>query len=118
MSSLLKCRLRILRRGWSLSQHDLATLLPSCGRNRIGRLERGLAEPTAAELTACGLIFGLSAHAVFPYLYEDMSETVMQRAYRLHQKYQHHTTRKAKRKLELLEQLKSRAIASTNQHHI
>jgi len=115
MSPPIKCRLRTLRRGWSLSQEDLASLIPGCGRNRIGRIERGLSEPSAGELTASGLIFGLNAHGLFPYLYAEAADGVMQGANRLCQKYENRTSAKAKRRVQLLEQIKERSIVSTNQ---
>ena len=116
MSPPIKCRLRALRRGWCLSQQDLANLLPGCGRNRIQRIENGGGRLSATEMAACGLIFGAKAHDIFPHLYESVSEAVMQNAYRLHQKYEHRTTPKAKRRLQLLEHIKGRAIVSTNQN--
>lgn len=115
MSPPLKCRLRTLRRGWSLSQEDLASLIPGCGRNRIGRLEHGLSEPSASELTACGLIFGLSAFHMFPYFYGEAANTVKDGVQRLRQKYEPKTSPKAKQRIKLFDQIHERVITSTNQ---
>jgi len=118
MSPPLKCRLRTLRRGWSLSQHDLASLIPGCGRNRIGRLEHGLSEPSASELTACGLIFGLSAFHMFPHLYEEAATTVKDGVERLHKKYEPKTSPKAKQRMQLFHQIRERITTHANHHQL
>ena len=118
MSPPLKCRLRTLRRGWSLSQHDLAALIPGCGRNRIGRLEHGLSEPSASELTAFGLVFGLTAFHIFPFLYGEAATTVKDGVEKLRQKYEPKATPKAKQRIQLFDQIHNRIITHTNHHHV
>lgn len=113
--SLPACRLIPQRRGWCLSQKQLASLIPKCGRNRIRNLEYDRAEPSAAELIACELIFGLPASALFPRLYEETVESVMQGAHAMHEKYQYSARPKAKRRMTLVQSIKERAITDLNQ---
>lgn len=118
MSSKVHCYLRSLRLRWGLTQEELAALLPKASRNRVSRVERGLAPPNAGEILAYPLIFGVRPHVIFRRLSERTDEAVMQHAYRLHQKLEGKVDPKAVRKRELLDQLRDRAIKNAQQREV
>src|SRR5690348_16588921 len=110
MSSKVHCYLRTLRLQWGLSQRELAALLPKASRNRVSCVERGLASPNAGEILAYRLIFGVRAHIIFRRFAEEVDDTVMRRAYRLHKGLENNRLPAAGRKRELLDQVRARAI--------
>ena len=118
MSSKVQCYLRTLRLQWGLTQEDLASLLPKGSRNRVSFVERGLAQPNAAEIVAYPLIFGEQSHTIFRKASEDLDEEVMRRAYTLYTSLEGDTTPRAVRKRELLDNLRMRAIMNTKQREV
>jgi len=115
MSSKVTCYLRTLRNEWGLTQKELASLLPKGDRNRVSRVERGVAPPNAGEILAYELIFGRPGQAIFRKFSEETDETVMRSALRLNQRLEGDSTPSAIRKRELLSRLRARAIENANQ---
>ena len=109
MSTTISCYLRSLRRRWSLSQREVALLVGASGRNRVSRVERGVALPNALEMLAYPLIFGSSARAIFPGLYEECEEVVMRSAYDLYQRLTDDQFAGTKLRRKLMEQIFARA---------
>jgi transcriptional regulator with XRE-family HTH domain len=118
MSSKVQCYLRPLRKQWSLTQGEMASLLPKGSRSRVSRVELGKSPPNAHEIVAYKLIFGSPARAIFPGLWESAEEEVMQRAYRFHKKMVRRKSRKAQRKVKLTERMLARATGGANQSSV
>lgn len=115
MSSKVQCYLRALRKQWSLTQEEVASLLPKGSRNRVSRVELGKLPPNANEIVAYRLIFGSTARSIFPKFWESVEDEVMQRAYRLHKKVARQKSRQAGRKVKLTERMLARATGAGNQ---
>jgi transcriptional regulator with XRE-family HTH domain len=100
-------RLRAHRLRWGLSAADLARL---AGRDpsRASKLEAGDA-PSLSFVLACEVVFGASARELFPTLYEQIEEQVMQRAVRLLEALEE---RPYERKRALLDDMMQRATDS------
>lgn len=109
MSHKVSCYLRTHRRGWCLTQKEVASLLPNGSRNRVSRVERGLTSPNAEEILAYRLIFGCSAKTAFPKLYQKVEEVVMRQAYRLGNRYKSSAAPRAIRKVKLVKEIFARA---------
>lgn len=105
MSSIVHCYLRPLRREWGLTQADLASLLPKGGRNRVSRIERGLAPPNAQEIVAYALIFGSPSEIIFRGFHAETCDLVLREARRLHRRLGRDPSILAASKRELLERL-------------
>ena len=118
MSSNVQCYLRTLRREWDLTQEELAALLPKASRNRVSRVERAKSPPNAQEILAYSLIFGSSPQAIFRQFCEATDESVMQGAYRLYQQLEERESVGVRRKRELLDQLRARAVRNASQTHV
>lgn len=113
MSSIVHWYPRTLRREWGLTQEDVASLLRRGSRNRISRIERGLAPPNADEILAYGLIFGLSARDLWPRFHGETLDRLARVSRRLHKRLQGDQSALATSKRELLERLWARAEADT-----
>jgi transcriptional regulator with XRE-family HTH domain len=114
MSTKVHCYLRTLRLEWRLTQREVAALLPKGTRNRVSRVERGLVPPSAGDILAYALIFGLAGQAVFPALYAETEDAVMRAAYQLHQRLEPVRSPGAERKRELIDQMFARATGKAN----
>jgi transcriptional regulator with XRE-family HTH domain len=118
MSLKVQCYLRTLRREWSLTQEEVASLLPKGGRNRVSRVERDLIPPNAEEILAYRLIFGSSAKSTFPRFYAEMEDAVMRCAYRLHQELEGDQSPGGLRKRKLIDQMLARATGKANRKKV
>jgi transcriptional regulator with XRE-family HTH domain len=65
------------RRKWGLTQVELARLIGLSSRSAVSRIERAERVPTTATIIACGIIFGLATHDLFPSLQEEIEEAVL-----------------------------------------
>ena len=98
---------RAYRTERSLSAKELAYLL---GRDTstVWRLEKtGRFRGRAA--IACQVVFGVPPHKMFPELYEQVEEAVMNRAAKLHAQLDGKSDEKSLRKLALLGEMMKRA---------
>lgn len=118
MSQKVRCYLRTLRRGWGLTQEEVAALLPKATRKRVSRVERELSAPNAEEIIAYGLIFGLPPSKAFPRFQAKVEEAVMQRAYRLHKRLEGDDSQAARRKREFMEKMLARATGHAKRNGI
>ena len=116
--SKVPCYLRTLRRQWSLTQAEVASLLPKGDRNRVRDVEQGRTLPNASEILAYSVIFGASGSAVFPRYFADTEDIVMRRAYRLFKKVKRSGSPRSTRKLELLRQMLARARRKPNRKRV
>jgi len=118
MSLKVHCYLRTLRRGWGLTQEEVAALLPKASHTRVSRVERELVSPNAGEIIAYGLIFGLPASKIFARFQAKIEEVVVEHSYRLHKRVEGDETRLGRRKRELTEKMLARAIVHTKRHNV
>lgn len=105
------CYLSTRRREWSLSQEDLASLVPGGYRVRVSNVERGIILPKASELFAYAFIFGCPPTSLFPAYADEIQDAVMAAAYRLSQQLEGANSPKARRKAELLEDMLGRVTS-------
>ena len=70
------------RERWGLTQEELATLL-GLSRSSLSRVEAGIGVPDLPTAFGLQVIFGKSAHRLFPGLYTDVEERVMRQGTRL-----------------------------------
>ena len=112
MASHIVTYLRRERRKWGLTQEELASLLGLKSRGNISALENGKCQPTARELLALQLIFGMTASQLFPELATDIESAVLSRVRELLKTRESPSTLRAQRKNILLRQIPSRAVMS------
>jgi len=107
--------LRRHRKRGALTQDEIAYLLGAQSGTKVSRYEHLRRPPTLHAAFAYQVIFGVSAHELFPGLYRDAEATVKVRAHLFTQKLQslsdHPTT---KFKLKVLERIASgdRAVSA------
>jgi transcriptional regulator with XRE-family HTH domain len=102
-------QLRAERLHWKLSGLELARLLGLRNRCSTSRLERSSARPTAAQILACEVVFGVPASELFPDLYDSAQDGVMRRAAVLSRKLEGRKDRASVRKKALLARMAERA---------
>jgi len=103
---------RTHRRRWALTQEEVAALLGFDSRTVISRIEQGERLPSLESALALEVLFGTAPRVMFPQFYAEVEETVMQRAYLLHEGLIQSTSPRQKRKCELLEDALHRAVQS------
>lgn len=112
MTSTIRTYLRRERRKWGLTQRDLAQLVGLKSRARISDLEQGSCLPTAEQLLAFQLIFGMTAPQLFPHLAAEEEASVLGNAATIMKSMESNLTLRAKRKHDCLRQIQSRAVMS------
>src|SRR4051794_30052216 len=85
-ASIIVCRLRTYRRRRGLTQKELARLLLGCSGTHISRVERGIRKPNTDTVIAAAVLFGVSIEELFPTLYRDIDERVVEQTYKLYEK--------------------------------
>jgi transcriptional regulator with XRE-family HTH domain len=75
-------RLPGARKQWAFTQRELADLT-GVKRNVISRYEQGNLTPGARTLLALEVIFGRCGRRLFPMMYAEIEDSVMQRAAKL-----------------------------------
>lgn len=98
----MPCALRTHRRGWGLSQRELADLLGFDSPAHISRIEHGKRNPGLETALACCTLFGVTLDELFPQLMIEIEETFRKRASRLHEGLSQATHILGSRKRELL----------------
>ena len=106
-------RLKGERKGWGLTQSELATLLGCRSGNHVSRVERAIRRPSIRILIASHILFGRSIEHLFKGLYDSVEEHVVREAYLFHERLASDHSPKAKRKRELLTQVIN---AATGRH--
>ncbi len=109
MDRRLKTYLRTLRRRWGLTQKELAFLIGASGGPQISKLEQLKRLPSLAAAIACVVIFDSSPYKLFPGLFEDIEEAVLQRATELYEELQGNPSASARTKLDFLEEVLNRS---------
>lgn len=116
MSQRTPCYLRTLRREWGFTQEELARLVLRGYRERVSRVERGIAQPNAPEILAYSLIFGFSPEAIFPAFRAKVEDAVMRQALALYEQLDESDSKDAMRKKSLLRSMQARALGKLGQH--
>ncbi len=114
MPSKVPCYLRTLRKRWELTQKELSSLVPRCGRVRVSDVERGISVPNGRELLAYAIIFGIAPHDLFPKYASDIEDAVMRGAAKLDRRLAEEDSPAASRKMELLDRMAKRAQSEAN----
>lgn len=104
---------RTQRRRWAFTQEEVADLLGFESRTCISRIEQGKRVPTLESALALEVLFGEPPKSLFPHVYAEAEEALMQRAAILHEGLINSTSPREKRKCELLECALKRAIHSS-----
>lgn len=115
MSLRVQSYLRTERRKWALTQKELTFLLGRKSPTHISRLEQGKRLPSADAILACEILFGVAPRTLFPKLYADTEENVMERAAILYEQLEQEGSLPAQRKKEFLSVALKRAITRLNQ---
>jgi transcriptional regulator with XRE-family HTH domain len=110
----LFCRLRTQRRAWALSQRELAELLGGRSPTHIARIEAGKRIPSIEIALACQVLFGMPPETLFPNVYTEIEERMMQNIYRFREGLLQTTSPSVVRKQELLENARKRALIRLN----
>lgn len=97
---------------------ELARLIGVRSGTQVSRYERLLRKPKLHIALACQIIFGELPHEVFPKLFESVEEAVMERAYKLYRELERSKSGAARRKLELLDDMRRRAIDRSNNNKV
>jgi len=111
MEPRLKSYLRSYRLRWGLTQAELAYLVGLKSGSVVSRIERLKRQPGLMVALACQVIFGTPPLELFPGIFSEIEAAVMRRAYALYENLQGTTSRAAKTKLNLLEDILARATA-------
>ncbi len=94
---------RTQRRRWAFTQEEVADLLGFESRTCISRIEQGKRVPTLESALALEVLFGEPPKSLFPHVYAEAEEALMQRAAVLYEGLINTTSPREKRKCELLE---------------
>jgi transcriptional regulator with XRE-family HTH domain len=106
----LRSRLRTQRRGWALTQRELAILLGGRSPTHIARIEAGKRVPSIEIALACQALFGIPPEVLFPNVYSEIEERLMERIYRFHEGQLQITSPSSARKRERTEEALKRAV--------
>ena len=106
------------RKRWALTQKELARLFGAKSETQVSRWERSIRKPTLHVVLASQVIFGETPEDMFPKLYSEVEERVMQQAHKLYTSLAGSTSKASKRKLELLDDVLRRAIGRSNDHEV
>lgn len=101
--------LRSYRLRWGLSQGELVYLLGWKRPELISRIEKKQRPPTLKLVIACFVLFGTPAAELFPDISARIEAEVMARIWDYYESIQGDPSRKAKKKIELLEAAIERA---------
>lgn len=105
---------RTLRMRWALTQEEVADLLGFESGTCVSRIEQGKRVPSLESALALEVLFGVAPKSMFPQLYAETEEGLMQQALVLYEATSHGTTSRHERKREALELALKRATESAN----
>lgn len=77
------CRLRPYRKAAALSQGDLGLLLGLASQSSVAEYEAALKRPSLATLIASEILFDVPARDLFPALYDEVRQELVDRAQQL-----------------------------------
>jgi transcriptional regulator with XRE-family HTH domain len=80
--------LRTHRKRGGLTQDEMAFLLGYQSGTKISRFERLARHPNLETALACQVVFGISAHKLFPGVFAEVEKTVTERARQLSERLQ------------------------------
>ena len=95
--------LALFRQRWALSKQELARLLGYQSRNPVARCEKTCErEPTIKLALGCEVVFGQTPSELFPGLYAEIEDAVMQEATALDRAVRGKTDEASEKKRQLL----------------
>lgn len=80
MPQPLPSYLRTHRKRSGLTQEEVAYLLGARSGTKVSRYERRTRVPTLATVFAIQVVYGVTAHELFPGVFEEIRDTVIKRA--------------------------------------
>jgi DNA-binding XRE family transcriptional regulator len=101
--------LRFHRKQWALSQREVAHLVGHRARSVVSAYELGRIAPWARYAVAYQFVFGVRLETLFPGMTREVEEEVVRRAAELDRASRGREDAGARRKLELLGEIVSRA---------
>jgi transcriptional regulator with XRE-family HTH domain len=110
----LRNYLRTHRKGWALSQKQLAGLLGFRFPTHLSKYELDQRLPSLRTALACEIVFGVPVSVLFEGLRAEVEEDVMRRANALFEGIEHRTDPAGKRKRELLMAMLARVTDKSN----
>jgi len=105
---------RAHRRRLGLTQTELAALLGIESSTTVSRIERSVRRPTAPNVLAYSVLFGVPASELFASLHGQIKDGVAVAAKRLYDELEHKGDKPSLRKREFLDQVLVR-VANSNQ---
>ncbi|MCC8977599.1 helix-turn-helix transcriptional regulator [Bradyrhizobium acaciae] len=114
---IMKIRKRYLRSyrlRFALSQAELAYLIGCKGRNRVSDLERGVREPTLAEMLSLYILFGTEVVELFPAFFAEIEGAILSRGNDLYERLQGIPLQATPAKLDCLEAMFKRVEERKN----
>ena len=120
MASRIHSYLRTHRKRCGLTQDEVAFLLGCRTGTKVSRFERLARKPNLATALACGVVFGIPAHELFPRAHAEVEKEVAERALALANRLRTGSgreTRRLRQKLASLKAIVSRGgvVTVTNQ---
>ena len=106
------------RRRWALDQDEVAYLVGLKSGSNVSRIEHGKRHPTIKAAFGYEALFGVSASELFPALFDTVEDTLMRRAYKLHEKLGSDDSKKASVKRQLLQEALARARSRHNNEEV
>ena len=108
MAQRLKTYLRPFRLRWGLTQRELAFLIGVKNGTVISRLEGLKKSPRLAWAVACAVVFDTRALEIFPGLFSEVYDDVLNRTTQLYEELQGNPSKTTRLKLDFLETVLAR----------
>jgi len=105
--------MKMHRRRWALSQRELSHLLLGISPSALARYEAGACVPPFKVVVALGIVFGSSAVELYPRLFAEVEDSVMQQAASFSIILENSTGTRAEIKRELLAAIGGRVSNSS-----
>jgi len=113
MDQRIKTYVRPLRRGWGLTQKELAFLIDAKSGTVVSRIEGVKRSPNLAAVLACALVFDVAPVELFPVLVTQIRDGVRRRVNELYEELQGNPGKLTRKKLDFLEAVLARLEADT-----
>jgi DNA-binding XRE family transcriptional regulator len=101
--------LRSHRQRWGFSQRELANLFGWSRSEVISRIEQKKRLPNLKLIIACFILFGVPVADMFPDIADRVDAIVMAGVWEMYEKIQGNSSKRTKKKIELLESAIARA---------
>ncbi len=109
---------RAYRRRWGLTQTEVAALLGITSSTTVSRIERSIRRPTATNVIAYCILFGVPASELFVSLHDEIEEIVAAAAKHLYDELETKDDKLSLRKREFLEKALMRITSPNPSHNV